>query len=197
MTYPALLNFLVFTVLFLDDKVRIDLLCCSKAFGLQHFEVDGNTCPIVVKKLERRIFVDKWNFFQSIENISTQNGFSLRDFDASHPVDKFFFQECRESGKGGVKSILKSDHIRVALDGTLNIRGRHIHIRNATLGKQRLFQRRERRPEFAHLVNFCCRDTAKHRRIDIPMLGSFRGINIARNVQVIIIAANFFTTDDS
>ena len=39
--------------------------------------------------------------------------------------------------------------------------------------------------------------TAKHRRIDIPMLGSFRGINITRNVQVIIIAANFFTTDYS
>ena len=173
-TYPAFLHLLIFAILFLDDKVRIDFLCRRKALGLQDLKINRNPSPIVVKELERRIFVDKRNILQTLKNISAQNGFSLRDFNAFHPVDEFFFQERRESRKGGIKSILKSDHIGVALDGTLNVIDRHIHIGDATLCKQSLFQCRERRPKFAQLFNFCRRDTAKHRRIDIPMLGCFR-----------------------
>ena len=54
-------------------------------------------------------------------------------------------------------------------------------------------QCRESVPVFLEGVQFICRNAAEHRGVDIPVLRFFGGIDVTRNVEVVVVIADFLT----
>ena len=57
---PAILHFHILAAFFLDDHVRIHGSYRIEALGPQHFQINGNAAPCVIKLLIGVIRVNQW-----------------------------------------------------------------------------------------------------------------------------------------
>ena len=128
MPHPAVLDFDIFSVLFLQHHFWIGFLNSVKAFGLDNFQVGRNLCPFVIKQLICVIFIDKRNPSQAREYLIRNSRLLVRYYDFRNLPYQSFVELCVKSLKSRSVFCHKALHVGVRLNGLYNVIRRHGRI---------------------------------------------------------------------
>lgn len=127
----------------------------------------------------------------SSEMMSVSSKFAHRLYMANEALAKHLV----EAGKGLDEGGLEAHDIGIGADGSGDVVGAKVGIRAVgTRGEDFPTERRKGLPIGREVVDFALGDAAKHGAVDVVMLDGVAAVNVARNIEVVFVAADFVAT---
>ena len=166
---PAVLHFHILAAFFLDDHVRIHGSYRIEALGPQHFQINGNAAPCVIKLLIGVIRVNQWGSGNHRIQFLTDGRFLTERIHLFGMLHQAGAQIDRQSGNGltirgderlyvGIVAHHGSDVVMVA------------GVADTVITEQLGLQTRPGVPIFLKLLDLTLRNATEHRSVHIPRL---------------------------
>ena len=169
---PAILHFHILTGLLLDDHIRVHGSYCVKAFGTQHFQINGDAVPRIIKLLIGVIRIDQRGIGNHRIQFLADGRFLPERIHLFRMLHQTGAQVSRQAGNGlpirgnerlyvGIVAHHSGDIIVIAgIAGTI-------------ITEQFSLQTRPSVPIFLEPLNLVLRNATKHRSVHIPRFRIF------------------------